>query len=163
MTSQNREFFDKILRAGGKRELSRRQFITHASAAGLAVPAAATLWSQNVSAQTPERGGKFRVGVHDGNTSDTHDPGNYSSVGSIQLAHTHRSYLTEITATNDLGPDMANEWSATPDAKTWTFKLAENASFHSGKPFTAKDAIASLNFHRGEESTSAAKSLLASV
>ena len=81
----------------------------------------------------------------------------------IQLAHAHRSYLTEITSQNGLGPDMATEWSASPDAKVWTFKLAEDAGFHSGKPFTAKDAIASLNHHRGEGTTSAAAALLTDI
>jgi len=58
---------------------------------------------------------------------------------------------------------MATSWQATPDAKAWTFTLAENATFHDGRKFTAKDAIASLNHHRGEDSTSAAKALLDSV
>ncbi|MEA3290958.1 MAG: ABC transporter substrate-binding protein, partial [Pseudomonadota bacterium] len=39
----------------------------------------------------------------------------------------------------------------------------KDASFHSGKPFTAGDVIASLNHHRGEKSTSAAKALLEDV
>ncbi|NIO43585.1 MAG: peptide ABC transporter substrate-binding protein, partial [Burkholderiales bacterium] len=81
----------------------------------------------------------------------------------IQLAHAHRSYLTEITPENGLGPDMADSWSATPDAKTWTFQLNKNATFHNGKKFTAKDAVASLNHHRGENSTSAAAALLSAV
>jgi peptide/nickel transport system substrate-binding protein len=81
----------------------------------------------------------------------------------IQLAHTHRSYLTEITPENGLGPDMADSWSATPDAKIWTFELNKNATFHNGKKFTSADAIASLNHHRGENSTSAAAALLSTV
>ncbi|MDE2789985.1 MAG: ABC transporter substrate-binding protein [Paracoccaceae bacterium] len=91
------------------------------------------------------------------------DPGRYQSVGEIQLAHTHRSYLTEITADNGLGGDMADSWSATPDAMVWTFELNKDASFHDGRKFTSKDAIASLNHHRGENTTSAAKPLLESV
>jgi peptide/nickel transport system substrate-binding protein len=116
-----------------------------------------------VAAATPKRGGTFRLGAHDGNTSDTHDPGTYLSFAMIQLAHTHRSYLTMITPANDLGPDMADSWSASADASEWTFKLNKDASFHNGKPFTADDAIASLNHHRGEKSTSAAKALLKDV
>ena len=103
------------------------------------------------------------MGLHDGNTSDAHDPGKYASVQDIQMAHTFRSYLTMITPENGLGPDMADSWSASSDATTWTFELNKDASFHSGKPFTSKDAIASLNFHRGEGTTSAAASLLADV
>jgi peptide/nickel transport system substrate-binding protein len=144
-------------------KLGRRDFMRFAVAAGISVPLASGLWTSEVAAATPKKGGKFRVGVHDVNTSDTFDPGTYQSVGMIQLAHTHRSYLTEITPENGLGPDMADSWSATPDAKVWTFELNKNATFHNGKKFTSADAIASLNHHRGEKSTSAAKALLASV
>jgi len=144
-------------------KLSRRDFIRLSMAAGVSVSAASGLWSADVLAQTPQKGGTFRLGVHDGNTSDTHDPGQYQSVGQIQLAHTHRSYLTEITSENGLGPDMADSWEASPDAKVWTFNLNADATFHDGRKFTAKDAIASLNHHRGDDSTSAAKALLSSI
>jgi len=144
-------------------KLSRRDFMRLSMAAGMSVSAASGLWSSDVLAQTPRKGGKFRLGVHDGNTSDTMDPGKYQSVGEIQLAHTHRSYLTEITSENALGPDMADSWSASPDAKVWTFQLNPDAVFHDGTRFTAKDAIASLNHHRGEGTTSAAQALLTSV
>ncbi len=144
-------------------KLSRRQFINYAIAAGMTVPYASAFWTSDVAAATPKKGGKFRVGVHDVNTSDTFDPGTYLSVGMIQLAHTHRSYLTEVTAENGLGPDMADSWSASADASEWTFHLNKSATFHNGKKFTADDAIASLNHHRGEKSTSAAKALLSAV
>ena len=161
--THNRGFFDKILEAGRKKELTRRQFMTHAMAAGLTLTAASALWTEKVSAQTPQKGGTIRMGLHDGNTSDTYDPGKYQSTQDIQLAHTYRSYLTQITADNGLGPDMATSWTASPDAKQWTFELNKDATFHSGKSFTAKDAVASLNFHRGEGTTSAAAPLLADV
>ncbi|WP_306152060.1 ABC transporter substrate-binding protein [Roseovarius sp. MMSF_3281] len=143
--------------------ISRRSFLSTATAAGLTASAATTLWSSEAHAQTPKRGGTFRWGIHDGNTSDTHDPGKYLSRQQIYVAHQHRSYLTLIEPDNSLGPDLATDWQATPDAAQWTFKLNENASFHSGKPVTSKDVIASLNHHRGEDSTSAAKSLLTDV
>ncbi|MBQ4824543.1 ABC transporter substrate-binding protein [Leisingera sp. HS039] len=142
--------------------LSRRDFVRSAVAAGLAIPAAAGLWTTAAQA-APQRGGTLRLGQHDGNTTDNHDPGTYVSVASIVLAHTHRSYLTQINPDNTLGGDLATSWSASEDAAEWTFELTENASFHSGKPLVADDIIASLNYHRGEDSTSAAKSLLADV
>jgi len=163
---KNKIFSDLIARmvADGRRsQLSRRDFIQFSVAAGMTATSASALWSSDVLAATPKKGGKFRLGSHDGNTSDTHDPGTYVTFSTIQLAHTFRSYLTMITPTNGLGPDLADSWSASADASQWTFKLNKNASFHSGKPFTATDAIASLNHHRGEKSTSAAKALLKDV
>ncbi|WP_169567521.1 ABC transporter substrate-binding protein [Sneathiella limimaris] len=159
----NSDLTAKLLADGRKGRITRRDFMQYSAAAGLTISAASALWTKEVQAATPKKGGNFRLGSHDGNTSDSHDPGTYLSFSMIQLAHTYRSYLTLITSDNELGPDVAESWSATPDAKAWTFKLNKGASFHSGKPLTADDVIASLNHHRGDKSTSAAKALLKDV
>src|SRR6056297_3739073 len=153
---------DRLANAARSGDISRRSFMHFAAAAGMTASAATGLWGTSAAAQ-PSRGGTFRWGVHDGNSSDTHDPGTYVTRQMIFLAHTHRSYLTMITPENGLGPDLATAWEASPDAKVWTFSLNENASFHSGKKCTAQDVVDSLNHHRGEESTSAAKALLSDV
>ena len=164
MTDRDETGLIQRMTADAKRgRATRREFMHYAVAAGMTISAASNLWSSKVAAATPKKGGKFRLGAHDGNTSDTHDPGTYLSFTIIQLAHTHRSYLTMITPTNGLGPDMATSWSASDDASQWTFELNKDASFHSGKPFTADDAIASFNHHRGEGNTSAAAALLTGV
>ena len=36
-------------------------------------------------------------------------------------------------------PVLAAAWEASPDGKTFTFKLRENVRWHDGKPFTAHD------------------------
>jgi peptide/nickel transport system substrate-binding protein len=145
------------------RRVTRRHFMERTLAAGMTVSAASTLWGRQVSAATPKKGGIYRVGMHDGNTTDQLDPGTTESVYMIQMNHAFRSYLTEITNKNDVGPDAASSWEASDDAATWTFKLFNGMEFHNGKPFTAQDAVASLNYHRGEDSKSAAKALLEDV
>lgn len=164
MSDNNRDdLIDRMAAEAKRGRLSRRDFMHYAMAVGVTASAASGLWTSKAALAAPKRGGTFKVGVHDKNTSDQMDPGKYQAVGEIQLAHAHRSYLTEITPENGLGPDMALEWSATPDAKVWTFKLNTKATFHNGKKFTPEDAIASLNHHRGDSTTSAAKPLLAAV
>ena len=91
------ELVERMTADGRRGSLSRRDFIRFAVASGMTVAGASALWSTGVAAATPKRGGTFRLGMHDGNTSDTHDPGTYLSFSIIQLAHTHRSYLTMIT------------------------------------------------------------------
>jgi len=152
----------RIGEAARQGRISRRDFMATAAAAGITASTATGLWTTHAGAE-PKRGGTFRWGIHDGNTSDTHDPGTYTSRQQIYLAHQYRSYLTMINPDNSLGPDLATEWEATPDAAQWTFKLNKDAVFHSGKPVTATDVVASLNHHRGEDTTSAAKSLLTDV
>jgi peptide/nickel transport system substrate-binding protein len=153
---------DRLADAARQGKISRRSFMSTAAAAGITATTATGLWTKQAAAQ-PKRGGLYRVAQHDGNTADTHDMGKYQSNFEISLVHTFRSFLTMINPDGTLGPDLATEWSATPDATEWTFKLNPNAEFHSGKKVTAADVLASMNYHRGEDSTSAAKSLLASV
>ena len=152
---------DKISIEARRGKMSRRDFMQYAVAAGVAASSASSLWTTDVAAATPQRGGIFKAGIHDGNTGDTLDPAKYQSTGEIQLGHTIRSYLTEITGENGLGPDMADSWEASADAKIWTFHLSKEATFHDGRKFTAKDAIASLNYHRNEAVGSAAAPLVA--
>ncbi len=155
-------FLDRLAAEARLGRLSRRDFMSHSVAAGLAATTATGLWTKAASAQ-PQSGGTFRWGLHDGNTSDTHDPGTYVTRQMIFLAHTHRSYLTMINGDGSLGPDLATSWEASADASEWTFELNPAATFHSGRACTADDVIASLNHHRGDASTSAAKALLSDV
>ncbi|MCP4288470.1 MAG: peptide ABC transporter substrate-binding protein, partial [Gammaproteobacteria bacterium] len=162
--SEKKEIKDLITRDAKSGKLGRRDFMRFAVAAGMTVPLASGLWTSEVAAATPKRGGKFRVAQHDGNTSDNLNPGQYVSFAMIALTHTFRSYLTQINPDQTLGGDLASEWSASPDAKNWTFKLHKSATWHSsGAKVKASDVIASLNHHRGEGNTSAAAAFLTDV
>ena len=161
-TRKNQQILDKLADAARDGKISRRSFMHYSMAAGLTATTATGLWTTKAAAQ-PKPGGNFRWGLHDGNTSDSHDPGSYVTRQMIFLAHTHRSFLTMIMGDGSLGPDLATSWEASSDATKWTFQLNEAATFHSGKKCTADDVIASLNHHRGEATTSAAKSLLTDV
>jgi peptide/nickel transport system substrate-binding protein len=141
---------------------SRRTVLSGVAASGLAFAMPRAAGAQ--SAMTPKRGGTFRVGVHDGNTTDSWDPGTTESIFMIHISHVVRSYLTEITSENALGPDLATEWEAiADDASEWRFALDPDATFHDGRRVTAADVIASINHHRGEDATSAAKALLSDI
>jgi peptide/nickel transport system substrate-binding protein len=153
---------DTLILAAQSGRLDRRGFIHGALTLGATLPVAATLWS-NVAAATPRKGGVFRVGLDDGNTTDSMDPATYNSRFMITMAHTHTNFLTEISPENEVVGELAESWEASPDAKKWTLKLRKGVEFHNGKTFDAQDAAASLNYHRGDQSKSGAKSLLASV
>ncbi|MEQ9259619.1 MAG: ABC transporter substrate-binding protein [Roseovarius sp.] len=160
--SEKQMMLDRLAEAARQGQISRRSFMYYSMAAGLTATTATGLWTTSAKA-APQRGGTLRVAQHDGNTADKLDPGQYQSNFEIFYGHTVRAYLTMINPDGTLGPDVAKEWSATPDAKEWTFVLNPDATFHSGKKVTTKDVIASMNHHRGENTTSAAKSLLEAV
>ena len=162
LKSYNQLLLDRLADAARHGKISRRSFMSTAMTAGITATTATGLWTTHAKAQ-PKSGGTYRVAQHDGNTADTYDMGKYQSNFEISLVHTIRSFLTMINPDGSLGPDLASEWSASPDAKEWTFKIDDRATFHSGAKVTANDVIASMNHHRGEATTSAAKALLTTV
>ncbi|WP_259400451.1 ABC transporter substrate-binding protein [Roseovarius sp. SCSIO 43702] len=163
MSNSEKDYMmDRLAAEARMGRISRRSFMHYSMAAGLTASAATGLWTSSAKA-APQKGGTLRVAQHDGNTSDQHDPGQYQSNFEIGYGHTVRAYLTMINPDGSLGPDVAKEWSATPDAAEWTFVINENATFHDGNKVTGADVVASLNHHRGDNTTSAAKSLLTDV
>ncbi len=110
----------------------------------------------------PKTGGTLRLSVNQGGTSDTLNPAEANGSQQIMVGWALRNNLTEIGTDNKLKPELATNWSS-EDAQTWVFKLRPGVTFHNGKSLTSDDVIASLNLHRGEESTSGAKALLAGV
>jgi peptide/nickel transport system substrate-binding protein len=54
--------------------------------------------------------------------------------------------LIQITPAGNfqLEPGLAESWSVSDDGKTYTFKMKEGITFHSGNPVTAEDAVWSL-------------------
>ncbi len=138
--------------------LSRRGLLKGATAlgaAGLILPA-----SMRKAAAQPNKGGTLRVAQGSGSTTDSNDPATWDSQF-VQVLHTARcGYLTEIAADGSLVGEVAESWEASPDATTWTIKLRSGVTYHSGKTVTADDVVASINYHRGEDSKSAAKPIV---
>lgn len=143
--------------------MDRRRFLTRAAAFGIGSTVAMNFWTARARASTPQRGGTYRVGVHDANTTDSFDPATPFSIYMTQLNCAFRSYLVEIRSDNTIGPDLAASWDASPDAKVWTFKIRTDVQFHDGKPLTATDISDSINYHLKPGSKSAAATQLADI
>ncbi|MGE3829894.1 MAG: peptide ABC transporter substrate-binding protein, partial [Parvibaculaceae bacterium] len=108
-----------LLKDAKAHRISRRTFMEGALVAGLAVPAAQFIWKTEVRAAEPKRGGTFRAGLHDGSTTDTLDPATAISIFGVQINNATKSFLTEISPTNEISSDAAESWQASPDAKQW--------------------------------------------
>ncbi|GMG83095.1 ABC transporter substrate-binding protein [Paralimibaculum aggregatum] len=137
---------------------TRRGFIEGAGAlalgAAFAAPARAT---------GPKPGGRLRVAIAEGSTSDTLDPQGYADNYMIAVGFATHSTLTEIAPSGELVGDAAESWESTPDAATWTFRLRRDVTFSDGRRLTAADVAASIDHHRGEGSTSAARDVVAGI
>ncbi|MEO0990483.1 MAG: ABC transporter substrate-binding protein [Pseudomonadota bacterium] len=111
----------------------------------------------------PKRGGSIRVAIGHGSTSDILDPGSWENDFTITMAYAYCGYLTGVARDGSLEPQVAESWEASTDAAEWRFKLRSGVTFHSGKSVTADDVVNSIRYHMGEDSTSAAKPLLAGI
>ncbi len=146
------------------RELSRRDFLAHTSALGLTLAAAGTLTGREAWAETPKKGGRLRIGIAGGSTTDSLDPATITDIMVQTLSMGQlRNCLVEVDAQSKPIPELAESWEPSADASVWRFKLRQGVEFHNGKSLEAEDVIASFNHHRGEDSKSAAKSLLKPV
>ncbi len=144
----------KILTGG----ISRRGVLQGATALGTAAllgPLAA-----GRASAAPKKGGMLRIGMGHGATSDSYDPATWDQAFVQVFATARHGNLTEIAADGSLVGEVAESWEASADAVTWTFKVRKDLAFHSGKTVTAEDVIASIDYHRGEESKSAAKPIV---
>ncbi len=129
---------------------TRRAFIgTTAAAAGLA--SAGTLLGLKPARAQQQRGGTLRVAKGHGQTGDTLDPATWTNGFEVALTFGMNGYLAKVDVDGSAEPDVAESWEATPDAKTWRFKIRQGMTFHSGKPVTLDDVIDSINYHRGED------------
>lgn len=141
--------------------LNRREFITAMVATGVALPTAMSL-SDSVMAMTPNSGGHFRLGFGHGSTTDSLDPGTTENDMMTGVNFAYGQCLTEVDSDGSLIPELAESYDST-DGKTWVFAIRQGVEFHNGKTLTPDDVIASLRYHMGEDTKSAAKGLLTSV
>ena len=147
-----------------KGRMSRRQFLNRVAVLGLTAAVSPALWTSIAHAETPKKGGNFRIGLVGGSTAESLDPATYGTgvinhfmVGAIG------NCLTEIDHKGEVIPELAESWETNSSADTWTFRLRQGVTFHNGKTLTAEDVIVSFNHHRGENTKSSGKSLLKGV
>ena len=139
--------------------LDRRGFLKTTAAGAIA----ASLPLGGAMAATPKRGGHLRIGKGHGATTDTLNPGMFENGYTIALTFAKDGHLTEVLADGSIGPEIAESWEASEDAKIWRFKIRKGVTYHSGKAVTVQDVFASINFHRAEGTTSAAGPLIAAI
>jgi peptide/nickel transport system substrate-binding protein len=141
--------------------ISRRQFLERAAVLGISALGISTALSTTALGQTPRRGGHLIVGLGGATTGDSLDPERlwprYMSILELSIHDT----LVEFDEQVRLQPSLAESWDATGAGTEWIIKLRKGVTFHNGKELTAADVVYSLNHHRGKDSKSPAKVLLA--
>jgi peptide/nickel transport system substrate-binding protein len=155
------EKFERLFKEG---HITRREFLAQASALGIAATLSPMLFSNTARASTPKRGGRLRLGMAGGHTTNSMDPVTYNDI-MMQMTSMGllRNCLVEQDYKGGIIPELAESWEPSKDVKQWTFKLRKGVEFHNGKTMDADDVIFSINHHRGENSKSGIKQILEPV
>jgi peptide/nickel transport system substrate-binding protein len=139
--------------------IDRRQLLAAAAALGLSTK----FGIGSAFAAEPKKGGILRLGMEGGSASDSLDPTTYAD--SIPIAYSLMFWngLVEIGADGTAQGEVLESWEAKSGALEWVFNVRKDLVFGSGKPLTADDVIFTINMHRGENTKSPAKPLLAPI
>ena len=141
--------------------LSRREFITRATALGLAAPAAYGLLglaAPQAQAQTPVMGGTLKMQMI---VKAQRDPRTWDW---SELANTCRGwleYLVEYQRDGSLRPTLLESWSASDDAMVYTLNVRQGVKWNNGDDLTAEHIA--HNFARWADSSVEGNSMASRV
>lgn len=157
--------FEKLHSLAVEGHLSRRDFVSRASALGAGTALGSTLFSAEAVAQAkkiPKKGGTLRVGMEGGSASDSLDPRTYSDSIMIAASLTMMNGFIEIDSDGKAKGELLESWETKPGATEWVFNVRKGIKFTSGKVMDVDDIIYSLSLHMGE-TKSPAKGLLKQI
>jgi peptide/nickel transport system substrate-binding protein len=109
---------------------------------GCSTGASSTTIPEAAATGTPVQGGRLRVARPAASAAETLDSA--SSLSAYEYLGALYNRLVKLDEKGETIPDLAEEWSASADGITWTFRLRRDVRFHDGTRFTAADAIASI-------------------
>lgn len=143
-----------------KGRMSRRDFLGRSAVFGVSLAAAGSLLSTAVRAEGPARGGTIKIGMQGGASTDSLDPGLATNQVAAMINHLWGETLVWLAPDGSPIPVLAEEWSASSDAKTWTFKIRKGVQFHNGKTLTPDDVVATITRHSDASAKSGALGVL---
>ena len=126
---------------------TRREWLSRvgglAAGAGLASMGGVGLAGRPAWAQgQPKRGGILKVATVDKPVNM--DPGFAQLYSSLQVYQNVYNKLVYVDESGQFVPGLAKSWKQDGE-KAWVFDLVDNATFHNGEPFTAKDVAFTFN------------------
>jgi peptide/nickel transport system substrate-binding protein len=144
-------------------KMSRREFIGKATALGVSTVMAGTLFAEAARAQTAKRGGKIKLGVSGGESSNSLDPALVASEVPLNVLRHWGDTLVQVSPTGEVTPRLAESVESSADAKTWRFKIRKGVEFHNGKTMTPDDVLKTIQRHSDEKSTSGALGIVKGI
>ena len=113
----------------------------------LSLPILLALAVPDVEAQTPKRGGVFRIAEREAPGLDPHLSisfltHSYVSVSYSQLVRFPNGPEQKHATDFSILPDLAEKWSVSKDGKVYTFNLRKGVKFHNKPPVNGREVTA---------------------
>lgn len=144
-------------------KINRRDFVATSMALGVSLAGATAVVSE-VEAATPKQGGRLRIGITGGATSDVLDPGKILDAYMINVSMGQvRPNMTKINVDGSAGGDLAESWEPSNGAKTWKFNLRKGVEFHNGKTMDSTDVADSIRYHTIEANGSGGSGVVSGI
>ena len=147
--------------ASGK--LDRRSFMKRAAALGASVAFSNSILSSTAMAADPVKGGLLKLGSSGGESTNSLDPATAASAVPFFNNMQWGDLLVDVADDGSVENRLAEEYSSSADAKTWTFKIRKGVEFHNGKTLTPDDVVATLERHSGEDTKSGALGVMRNI
>ena len=144
-------------------KISRRNFVSTSVAIGVSLAGATAVVNQ-VEAATPKSGGRLRMGITGGATSDILDPGQILDAYMINVSMGQvRPNMTKINPDGSVEGDLSSGWQASNGAKTWKFDIRQGVEFHNGKTLDSTDIVDSIRHHMGPDTKSGGSGVVSGI
>jgi peptide/nickel transport system substrate-binding protein len=150
--------YSEEVRAG---TMDRREFLTRATALGVAVPAAYGLLglaAPQAQASTPVRGGSIKMQM---DIRAQRDPRTWDWSELSNVCRGWLEYLVQYNRDGSLTPVLLEGWTANADATQYTLNVRRGVKWNNGDDFTAADVA--HNFERWADASVEGNSMAARV
>lgn len=143
---------------------NRRDFLRGSIGAGLMLGSLGSALAQSDEQAKPVKGGHLKLGIDGAAATDSLDPATYIGAFLFCMARSFGDHLVvSDPVTGKPLPSLAESWESTDNAKTWTFKVRTDVSFHNGRKMTIDDVVKTLQRHSDAKSRSGALGFLKSI
>ena len=117
--------FEKLAEMFREGNITRREFLAKASALGVAAAVSPAILGSKARAATPKKGGRLRIGMQGGSTSDTMDPAKFNDIYQQMTSMGFlRNPLVEIDNQGNAVPDLAESFEEVARGKETSHLLA---------------------------------------
>src|SRR5215207_4086348 len=143
--------------AGGTRGVRVKSYPTRAvallAAAGLLIVTACSAGSGTSEGSSPGADQSLSIGLVAEPASLDFTTTDGAAIPQALLGNVYNG-LVKQDETGKIVPDLAKSWTVSPDRKTYTFALVDSAKFANDAPFTADDAVFSIDRVKSRWTTS---------